>query len=131
MLLWAGDSFYEYHVLLGRLPKGRHTVSVALNPARSAAGARRAEVRSLREVTPFASVSPEPEDGFALAQWVRHQHPGVQVILAGSVARTAQRAGELCLDSPTVKKPYDHRLLLDHIKQLLAGRERSKAKDNG
>ena len=34
--------------MLGRLSRGKHTVSVALNPARSAAGARRVEIKSLR-----------------------------------------------------------------------------------
>lgn len=70
VLLWAGDGFYKYRVLLGRLPGGKHRVAVALNVARSAAGARRAEVKSLRAVTARASApgSPGPEDhGFALA----------------------------------------------------------------
>ena len=66
VLLWAGDSFYSYRVLLGRLPKGRHTVSVALNEARSAPGARRAEVKSLRRLVPPASAESEREE-FALA----------------------------------------------------------------
>src|SRR5215207_3462284 len=66
VLLWAGDSFYKYRVLLGRLPKGTHKVSAALNEARSAAGARRAEVRSLRRLAPPAS--PESDwENFALA----------------------------------------------------------------
>lgn len=66
VLLWAGEQFYGYSVLLGRLSKGRHRVSVALNEARSAAGARRAEVRALRRVVPLAS--PESgEEEFALA----------------------------------------------------------------
>src|SRR5215207_7159191 len=66
VLLWAGDGFYVYRVLLGRLPKGRHKVSVAPNEARTAAGARRAEVRSLRRLAPPAS--PESgEENFALA----------------------------------------------------------------
>jgi hypothetical protein len=39
LLLWSGDESSRYRVMLGRLPKGRHTVSVALNPERSAAGA--------------------------------------------------------------------------------------------
>jgi hypothetical protein len=47
LLLWAGDESSHYRVLLGRLSKGKHTVSVALNPARSAAGAQVAEVKSL------------------------------------------------------------------------------------
>src|SRR5215207_8354055 len=66
VLLWAGDSFYKYRVLLGRLPKGTHKVSAALNEARSAAGARRAEVRSLRRLVPPASPESAEED-FALA----------------------------------------------------------------
>lgn len=48
LLLWAGGQFFNYRVMLGRLRKGRHTVSVSLNPARSAAGARSAEVKFLR-----------------------------------------------------------------------------------
>ena len=68
VLLWAGEGFYNYRVLLGRLPKGRHTVSVALNEARSAAGARRAEVKSLRAVIPSPSTSSNPdEQHFAVA----------------------------------------------------------------
>lgn len=66
VLLWAGGEFYGYQVLLGRLPKGRHTVTVALNEARSAAGARRAEVRALRRVVPLASADSVWEE-FALA----------------------------------------------------------------
>ena len=57
VLLWAGDEFHRYRVTLGRLPQGAHKVSVALDPARSAAGARRAEVKSLRAMTP-AAVAP-------------------------------------------------------------------------
>jgi hypothetical protein len=55
LLLWAGDEFFNYRVMLGRLSRGKHTVSVALNPARSAAGARRVEVKSLRPLLFAAS----------------------------------------------------------------------------
>ncbi|MCP9495424.1 MAG: hypothetical protein MSG64_13345 [Pyrinomonadaceae bacterium MAG19_C2-C3] len=48
LLLWAGDESFPYRVMLGRFPRGKHTISVTLNPARSAAGAQRAEVKSLR-----------------------------------------------------------------------------------
>ncbi|MBA3255375.1 MAG: hypothetical protein H0T64_01845, partial [Pyrinomonadaceae bacterium] len=48
LLLWAGDEFFNYRVMLGRLSRGRHTVSVARNPKRSAAGAPRVEIKSLR-----------------------------------------------------------------------------------
>src|SRR5438552_12475810 len=48
LLLWAGDELFHYRVALGHLTKGKHTVSVALNPQRSADGAQVAEVKSLR-----------------------------------------------------------------------------------
>jgi hypothetical protein len=68
VLLWAGDEFYRYDVLLGRLPKGRHEVAVSLNPARSAAGARSAEVKSLSHRVPFEFEAPNPEEhSFAYA----------------------------------------------------------------
>src|SRR5258705_13225294 len=69
LLLWAGDELFPYRVLLGRLPKGKHTLSVALNPSRSALRARRAEVKALRPLA-LASNSPsklDDDDLFALA----------------------------------------------------------------
>ena len=67
LLLWAGDELFSYRVMLGRLQKGRHTVSVALNAPRSAAGARSAEVKSLRRLL-FAATSDKDtkEEQFAL-----------------------------------------------------------------
>src|SRR5215207_6584515 len=62
VLLWAGEDFYEYRVMLGRLPKGRHTVAVALNPARSAAGARRAEVKAVRHMSPATPSTPRQRE---------------------------------------------------------------------
>ncbi|MFL6257282.1 MAG: hypothetical protein ACJ74T_19915, partial [Pyrinomonadaceae bacterium] len=68
VLLWAGEGFNVYRVMLGRLPKGSHKISVALDEARSAAGARRAEVKSLRTLTPSISIASDPDEhGFALA----------------------------------------------------------------
>jgi hypothetical protein len=70
LLLWAGDEFFPYRVMLGRLTRGRHTVSVALNTARSAAGAQRAEVKSLRPL-PLATTRGArgtDEDQLALAR---------------------------------------------------------------
>ena len=68
LLLWAGDEAFKYRVALGRLPKGRHNVSVALNAERSAAGARRAEVKALRPlVNASARGAASDEEQFALA----------------------------------------------------------------
>jgi hypothetical protein len=69
LLLWAGDESANYRVMLGRLRRGKHTVSVALNPARSAARAVVAEVKSLRPLllAPTRSTRGMDEDKLALA----------------------------------------------------------------
>jgi DNA-binding response OmpR family regulator len=64
------------------------------------------------------------EFGFALANWIRTNSPGTQVTLAGTLPKTVEKAGELCSEGSALTKPYDHRLVLDHIRQLLAARER-------
>jgi hypothetical protein len=69
LLLWAGDELFHYRVLLGRLSKGNHTISVALNSARSAPQVQRAEVKELRPL-PLASTGKstyDDDDRFALA----------------------------------------------------------------
>jgi CheY-like chemotaxis protein len=63
-------------------------------------------------------------DGFGLSRWIRANLPDTQVILAGNATRTARAAEELCEKGPLMKKPYDHQLLADSIKQLLAARGR-------
>jgi len=35
-------------------------------------------------------------DGFALAQWVRRERPNIEVVMAGTPARAADAAGDLC-----------------------------------
>jgi hypothetical protein len=69
LLLWAGDDFFRYRVMLGHLTRGKHTVSVALNVPRSAAGAQTADVKGLH---PLLLASPrssgtEMENQLALA----------------------------------------------------------------
>lgn len=61
LLLWAGDELSQYRVMLGRLPRGKHTVSVAYNPLRSAAGAKVAEVKSIIPLPLPATRKPESE----------------------------------------------------------------------
>ena len=65
------------------------------------------------------------EGGFALAQWVRRNHSGIEVLLAGTIQKATQKAGELCKEGPSVNKPYDHQLVLNRIKQSIAARERN------
>ena len=68
-------------------------------------------------------------DAFALAAWIRGNRPGVQVILAGSYAKAAETAGDLCAEGPMASEPYDHRLLGDEIRRLLAARDRTEGRD--
>ena len=63
-------------------------------------------------------------DGFALAQWVRANRPGIDVILAGSVGRAVQAASNLCDEGNHVPKPYDAQGVHDRIRWLLASRRK-------
>jgi DNA-binding response OmpR family regulator len=63
------------------------------------------------------------ESGFALAGWLRREHPNIKVVLAGNVATAAEKAGDLCEEGPQLSKPYDHQLVLNHIRRLLATRK--------
>ena len=64
--------------------------------------------------------------GFGLRRWIMENHPSVRVILAGSLERAVEKAAEICEDGPGLAKPYEHRLVLDAIRQALAQRERNK-----
>jgi len=50
----------------------------------------------------------------------------VQLVLAGSVTRATEKAGELCEGGADVTKPYEHKLVLEHIRRLTAARARAK-----
>jgi CheY-like chemotaxis protein len=63
-------------------------------------------------------------NGFGFAQWARSAHPELNIVLAGTPERAAQAAGELCEHGPVLVKPYDHKIVLDRIKRLLAARAR-------
>jgi DNA-binding NtrC family response regulator len=62
------------------------------------------------------------QGGFVLARWIRDHRPGCQVVLAGSPARAAQAAGDICEQGPMLRKPYEPQLVLDRIRRLLARR---------
>jgi DNA-binding response OmpR family regulator len=91
-----------------------------------AAEARQLLAHGARQIgVVLADVDAPGENGFAFAAWVRSHHAGVRVILAGTVARAAENAGDLCEDGPALSKPYEHHRVLDHIRRLLAARDRN------
>ncbi|HEY7246580.1 MAG TPA: response regulator [Xanthobacteraceae bacterium] len=69
---------------------------------------------------------PGPMNGFGFAQWARSARPGLDIVLAGTAERAAHAAAQLCEQGPLFIKPYDHKLVLDHIKRLIAARTRQK-----
>lgn len=62
--------------------------------------------------------TPGSIDGFALSAWVRENRPGMKVILAGSIARAAASAAQLCDDDGPLPKPYEPQTVLDRIRRL-------------
>lgn len=74
----------------------------------------------------LANVNAPMESGFALAVWIRANHPTVEVDLVGTVAAAVEKAADICEEGPAQSIPYDHKLVHDRIRQLLAARERTK-----
>jgi DNA-binding response OmpR family regulator len=74
----------------------------------------------------LADIGTLGEEGFAFASWVRKSKPGIRVVSAGTVAAAARKAGDLCEEEPPIRKPYDHQLVLDRIRRLLAERDRNR-----
>lgn len=72
----------------------------------------------------LADANPSGDSGFVLASWIRQHHPNLKVILAGTVTKAAEKAGDLCEDGPGLSKPYDHRTVLDEIRRAMAQRGR-------
>jgi hypothetical protein len=46
----------------------------------------------------------------------------LKILLAGTPERTVQNAAELCEVEPMLQRPYEHKLVRDRIKRLLAAR---------
>jgi DNA-binding response OmpR family regulator len=63
-----------------------------------------------------------PMGGFALAQWLRREKPGLPIILAATPERAAHAAADLCGSGPLLAKPYDAQVLLDRIRRELSQR---------
>ena len=67
---------------------------------------------------------PGAMDGFGLSRWVREHRPDIEVVLAGTPARAAASAAELCDKGPMLSRPYEPQIVHDRIKRMLAERKR-------
>ena len=63
---------------------------------------------------------PGDADGFALADWIRANRPGVEVIVASGDAGSKERAERSSTAALFLPKPYTGRALLDLVQQALA-----------
>jgi len=54
----------------------------------------------LSAVEPGGSMS-----GFALARWARARHANIEVVLAGTLEKAAEQAGDLCEQGPHLSRP--------------------------
>jgi CheY-like chemotaxis protein len=70
---------------------------------------------------------PAQGDGFELAQWIRQRRPDLEVVLAGTPARAADAAGDICQRGPMLAKPYEPQVVLDRIRWLLSRRPRPRS----
>jgi len=75
---------------------------------------------------PIDIVLAEGDTGFHVLAYIRKHELDVQVILAGSVTRATEKAGDLCDDGPAITKPYEHKFVLDRIRQMMAARDRRR-----
>jgi DNA-binding response OmpR family regulator len=86
-----------------------------------------AKVLLASDALPIDIVLAAGPSGFAVANWLRGAHPNVEIILAGTVARATERAGELCAEGPAEHKPHDHKQVLEDIRRLMRARASRQA----
>lgn len=63
------------------------------------------------------------KSGFELVSWVRTNRPELEVRLAGTLAKTADAATDLCENGPHLSRPYEPQTVVDYINGLRAGRK--------
>lgn len=68
-------------------------------------------------------------DGFALAQWIRTNHPQMEVILTTEATATAEKAGEMCEEGP-LEKPYHPQHVVQRLKILFERRRQARVGPN-
>ncbi len=66
-------------------------------------------------------------DGFELSQWIRTNHPAIDVILTSGIDKAAYKAGDICDEGP-LERPYHPQEVVRRINRL---RERRRAAPKG
>lgn len=104
---------------------GYHVLETAsVEEARELLAERAAEIDIV-----LADIDADDGSGFALAASIRRNYPDIDIMLAGTVTKTLERAGDLCDESSALNKPYDQQAVADQIRRLLAARDRDRHTD--
>jgi len=67
---------------------------------------------------------PGDMDGFALAQWIRANRPGLHVVLTSGDEMKCKTAKDLCENEPFFAKPYDVAIVVTQIRALIGASEK-------
>ena len=62
---------------------------------------------------------PGEMDGVGLANWIKQNHPGLPIFLASAEAKKLELAHELCGNEQFFAKPYDIKIVVEHIRRIL------------
>ena len=66
--------------------------------------------------------------GFALAHWIRENGIDVEIVMAGTASKSVDQAQRICEQaSDDLRKPYEHELVLQRIRQMLDRRKTKRA----
>jgi CheY-like chemotaxis protein len=66
--------------------------------------------------------APGGRTAFELRAWAAQSRPEVQIILAGSIEATANKAAELCDEGPRLRRPYDPQSVVEYIRRIMGSR---------
>lgn len=121
VLLVEGDLLVR-HPLAEYLRECGFTVFEASNGEEARTALETAELGITVVVADMATTG----SGFALRQWARMNSPSVEVVMAGTIEQSVGKAASLCEEGPALAKPYEHHLVLDRIRRVLAHRDRLK-----
>jgi CheY-like chemotaxis protein len=66
--------------------------------------------------------APGSRSAFQLRAWALQRCPDVQIILAGSIVATANKAAELCEEGPQLRRPYDPQSVVEYIRRISGSR---------
>lgn len=69
--------------------------------------------------------APGAMNPFEFRVWAKTQRSELQILLAGSIESTAQKAAELCDEGPHLARPYDPQSVVSHIRTIV-GRAATK-----